>query len=286
MRRVLVAVAGLAIIVVACAQPAQDRDTPTSAVAPSSLRGTEPAPGPCDSLGGDSDGDGVCDKNDNCPLVANASQTDSDGDGIGDACDSTDPCAALGGDTDGDGVCDKNDNCPLASNPSQEDSDGDGIGDACDTVDDPCAALGGDTDGDGVCDKNDNCPLVANPSQDDSDGDGIGDACDTPTGQEGCTPGYWKNHLEDWAAAGYAPGDDFDTVFGTDLFSPNISLLTAVNLGGGGVNKLARHGVAALLSAAHPGVDYPYSVAQVIAAVQAGDAGTLAAYNELGCQIR
>jgi hypothetical protein len=35
----------------------------------------------------DGDGDGVPDASDNCPKVANASQTDSDGDGIGNACD-------------------------------------------------------------------------------------------------------------------------------------------------------------------------------------------------------
>src|SRR5207302_7518278 len=34
----------------------------------------------------DQDGDGVCDADDDCPLVANPSQADADGDGIGDAC--------------------------------------------------------------------------------------------------------------------------------------------------------------------------------------------------------
>ena len=40
----------------------------------------------CDTAGGDTDGDGICDDNDNCPTVANALQEDSVGDGIGDAC--------------------------------------------------------------------------------------------------------------------------------------------------------------------------------------------------------
>jgi hypothetical protein len=38
----------------------------------------------------DTDGDGVLDPSDNCPLAANADQADKDGDGIGDACDPLD----------------------------------------------------------------------------------------------------------------------------------------------------------------------------------------------------
>jgi hypothetical protein len=70
---------------------------------------------PCAALGGDTDGDGVCDANDNCPAVANPDQADSDGDGVGDACD----------------------NCPAVANPDQADADGDGVGDACAPVDPP-----------------------------------------------------------------------------------------------------------------------------------------------------
>ncbi len=100
-------------------------------------------------------------------------------------------------------------------------------------------------------------------------------------GGEGCTPGFWKNHLDDWGPTGYTTGDDFDTVFGVSLFNPDITLDDALNLKGGGVKKLARHGTAALLNAAHPAVDYPLSVAQVIAAVQAGDLGDIPDFNEL-----
>ncbi len=71
----------------------------------------------------DTDGDGLTDTADNCPLDANANQRDTDADGDGDACD---------GDDDGDQVPDEDDNCPLLSNASQLDADRDGVGDACD----------------------------------------------------------------------------------------------------------------------------------------------------------
>ena len=150
------------------------------------------------------------------------------------------------------------------------------------TPTDPCAELGGDTDGDGVCDKTDNCPLVSNPDQADSDNDGIGDACEPPvTGREGCTPGYWKNHLGAWAATGYSPSQTLESVFDVpdSLGLDNRTLLEAASAGGGGVTALLRHAVAALLGAAHPAVDYPISTAQVIADVNAalasGNAGSI-----------
>jgi hypothetical protein len=113
-------------------------------------------------------------------------------------------------------------------------------------------------------------------------------------GDEGCTPGYWKQsqHFDSWE--GYATGDDFDTVFGVDLFNPDITLLQALNQGGGGVNALARHAVAALLNAASSGVDASLTEGEVIQLVQDASLGlvpietaknTLAASNELGCPL-
>lgn len=113
------------------------------------------------------------------------------------------------------------------------------------------------------------------------------------TGGEGCTPGYWKqpHHLDSWDGTGYAPGDDFDSVFGVDLFSPDVTLLQALGLNGGGVNALARHAVAALLNAASG--FYPMTEAEVVAAVQGATSkaliesakNTLAGNNELGCPL-
>ncbi len=87
----------------------------------------------------DDDNDGVLDVDDNCPLVANADQTNTDGDDEGDSCDMDD---------DNDGILDLDDNCPLTPNADQADFDGDGIGDVCDD----------DIDNDGVPNAQDTCP--------------------------------------------------------------------------------------------------------------------------------
>jgi hypothetical protein len=113
----------------------------------------------------DPDGDWICARYDNCPLVYNPDQDDSDSDGIGDACD---PDFGTGGihkpDSDSDGILDENDNCPTVANHDQRDSDLDGIGDACDP----------DADNDGVLNAEDPYPLDRFRCGD-SDSDGCDD---------------------------------------------------------------------------------------------------------------
>lgn len=112
-------------------------------------------------------------------------------------------------------------------------------------------------------------------------------------GNQGCSLGYWKNHLAAWGPTGFTPNADFDTVFGVNAFTPNRTLLQALQAGGGGINNLGRQGVAALLDAAHPGVDFPLTTAQVITlvhdAVINGNVGPVAtqldALANLGCPL-
>jgi hypothetical protein len=117
---------------------------------------------------------------------------------------------------------------------------------------------------------------------------------------EGCSPGFWKNHIELWSDVGLSPGDDFDVVFDF-INSPFMegyggTLEEAINAKGGNRNALARHGVAALLSALHEGVLYPLEAdgiqGSVIDLVQSGMqsrassiANLLASANTLGCPL-
>jgi hypothetical protein len=123
---------------------------------------------------------------------------------------------------------------------------------------------------------------------------------------EGCTPGYWQNHVERWDGLN---GDDFtqtvradmsfNAVFGVDQsfsgLADTVTLLDALLLGGGGLEALNRHAAAALASA--DSVCYPASVGEVIDLYRdAVDAipgpETIASvhllfegYNQLGCPL-
>ena len=113
-----------------------------------------------------------------------------------------------------------------------------------------------------------------------------------PPGGEGCTPGYWKQeqHFDSYPA-GYASDDLFDTYFANAF--DGMTLAEVAALGGGGLNALGRHAVAALLNAASSGVDYDLTVQQVIDAFDAAYASgdyddqkdIFEGYNEQGCPL-
>lgn len=129
--------------------------------------------------GKDTDGDGIYDKDDECPETPGLPEfngcPDTDGDGIEDRldeCPNTPGLPEFNGcpDTDGDGVPDHLDECPTVAGLPElngcPDADGDGIADK----DDACPNEAGpkenngcpwpDRDGDGVLDKDDQCPDV------------------------------------------------------------------------------------------------------------------------------
>ncbi|MCJ8268614.1 MAG: PQQ-binding-like beta-propeller repeat protein, partial [Psychrosphaera sp.] len=108
----------------------------------------------------DTDGDGITNEIDNCPLNFNPDQLDFDGDADingGDSCDNDD---------DNDGVIDILDAFEFDATESL-DTDGDGVGNNVDT----------DDDGDGYPDDVDQLPLDATEHLD-TDGDGIGNNAD------------------------------------------------------------------------------------------------------------
>jgi hypothetical protein len=117
--------------------------------------------------------------------------------------------------------------------------------------------------------------------------------CTPPPAIHGCTPGYWKqkHHFDSWI--GYTTGQDYDAVFGVNLFAPNKTLVQALSTGGGKAFRLGRHSVAALLNAGHQDVQYGMTSAQVIEVVQQAVASgnydwasdQFEKLNELGCPL-
>lgn len=115
--------------------------------------------------------------------------------------------------------------------------------------------------------------------------------CETEA--QGCTLGYWKNHTDRWCSA-YSTNTLFGSVFENAPESlAGLTLLEALNLGGGDIYNLARQGVAALLNACSGELEYEYDAATVISRVNdayaSGNAGVEATHlddlNNAGCPL-
>ena len=137
-----------------------------------------------------------------------------------------------------------------------------------------------------------------------NDSGGVDFCIDPGTGGgEGCTPGYWKNHEAAWPPTGYSRSQTLQSVFDVPdaLGYDSTTLLQALEFGGGkgvsgGARILLRAAVASLLNAAHGGVSFGLSTADVISQVNAalatGDrdtmislGGTLDNLNNGGCPL-
>jgi len=128
----------------------------------------------------------------------------------------------------------------------------------------------------------------------------------TNIGNEGCTPGYWKNHTESWEE--YSPSTTLGSVFTLPAYLVALeddTFLAALSYSGGPtiVDKaklLLHHAVAAFLNAAHEDVGYPLRrfsdpgmmLATTNSALASADADTIEdlkdtydANNNLGCPL-
>lgn len=119
-----------------------------------------------------------------------------------------------------------------------------------------------------ICSGQDECcgDGFLDPGEECDDGNNLrGDGCSSLCViEDGCTPGYWKNHLDKWP--GWNQENSFEAQFGLPeiTFDPDITLAEALSMKGGGANRLARHGMAAILNAGHPFIDYPLTQGEVI----------------------
>jgi len=119
---------------------------------------------------------------------------------------------------------------------------------------DDCLLQGGAYQGDDtLCDPNP-CPVPQN---------------------ESCGLGYWKNHEDSWIPTGYTPEDLVGGIFTIPAeldLSVDDTLYDALRYPGGngasgGARLLLRTAVVALLNSAHPDVNFPITVAEIVVIV-------------------
>jgi hypothetical protein len=94
-----------------------------------------------------------------------------------------------------------------------------------------------------------------------------------PLGDDGCTPGYWKNHLLAWNYTDHSPetpvGDVWDAANSVVPELAEATLMEALRFTGGeGLSGAARNflrvATASLLNASHADVGFPLTLQQII----------------------
>ncbi|MDH5469368.1 MAG: DUF4215 domain-containing protein [Gammaproteobacteria bacterium] len=226
--------------------------------------------GYADVLGGEECDDGNTIDGDGCSSLCTLEPFCGDGNvDPGEACDdgnniNGDGCSAACTIESycGDGILNDGETCDDGNR-----EDGDGCSSEC-TIEPYC--------GDGNLDPGEQCDDGNNIN-----GDGCSAACTIEIqGGDGCTPGYWKqsHHFDSWTAP-YAPETLFSDVF-EDAF-PGQSLLDVLENGGGGLDALGRHTVAALLNSASVDVNYGLTADGVIDEFNDAFPGEKADYNIL-----
>ncbi|MDZ7961972.1 MAG: MlaD family protein [Aulosira sp. DedQUE10] len=81
--------------------------------------------------------------------------------------------------------------------------------------------------------------------------------------KELCSAKFWKEHPHEWVK--FSPNDNFDAVFGVDLFQPDITLWQVLSKEGNHENEvIARAAVTVLLNATHPDIYYHLEVKDVL----------------------
>ena len=127
------------------------------------------------------------------------------------------------------------------------------------------------------------------------------------TGAEGLTPGFWKTNVDTKNAVAWPRLADGTLVLDplqpvSSLFAgfppvyASLTLDQGLGSGGGGIEALLRHAIAAVLNATHPWVAYPLSAGEIVALVNAAIASgnpttieslknQLQGYNERGSDL-
>ncbi|MBX4188335.1 MAG: hypothetical protein KW793_04355 [Candidatus Doudnabacteria bacterium] len=104
-----------------------------------------------------------------------------------------------------------------------------------------------------------------------------------PTGNEGCSHGYWKTHPENWPSP-YIPLIQVNSVFAAEPSGITFQEALAYN-GGDKAMVLLRNAVGSVLNIAHAEVDYPLTLSELVSKVNTALSGSNADKTDLNDEL-